>query len=97
MKRLFVPGFLLGSLLGLGACSDIDGLENQPIPSPLPTPLATPTPSPTAVPTLPPGSSALLLQQARQSSETDAPVPINDGAVAFDDTSETAAPIPVNR
>lgn len=51
----------------------------------------------------PPGNTAvavntnqLLTQYATQPSETAAPVPVNDGAFTFTDTSETATPISVN-
>jgi hypothetical protein len=40
--------------------------------------------------------TAQVLVLAQQSSETNAPFPVNGGAVTLNDTSETSAPIAVN-
>lgn len=43
-----------------------------------------------------PGSSASVLGLASATSETAAPLAINDGAFVFDDTSEVSDPININ-
>jgi len=40
--------------------------------------------------------TAQVLALAQQTSETSAPIAVNDGALALNDTSETSAPIAVN-
>lgn len=43
------------------------------------------------------GSSARVLDLASSPDEVSEPLPVNDGAFVFDDTSESAEPLPVNR
>jgi hypothetical protein len=41
-------------------------------------------------------STATILEQARTTSETAAPYPVNDGALVFTDTSDSAPPSQVD-
>lgn len=41
-------------------------------------------------------NATLLLEQARKSSETASPLPVDGGALRFDDTSDTTEPIGVD-
>jgi hypothetical protein len=40
--------------------------------------------------------TAQVLAQARETSETSTPYPVNDGALTLNDTSDTSEPISVN-
>jgi hypothetical protein len=78
----------VGTLLGISGCGG-----GSPAGS---SPSAPPPPPPPPPPTSQSLDTSQVLMQAKQTSETSSPYPVDNGALTLTDTSETSAPISVN-
>ena len=81
-RKLLLLGALGLTAVLAAACHDHD---HKP-------PVTPPAPPPSTSQSL---DTAQVLALAQHTSESDAPIAVNGGAVTLNDTSETSAPIPV--
>jgi hypothetical protein len=80
--RMAILGFAAIAAGSISACGGGDGQA-----------AATPPPASVTNQSL---DSAQVLAQARHTSETSSPYPVNDGALVLTDTSDTGEPISIN-
>jgi hypothetical protein len=88
---LVAPLFALTLLAGCNSNDNRSPFEN---PGVTPTPSASPSPSPAPVTFQ--GDSAAFVEFVRNADPNGDPLPVNDGAVVFEDTSDVTDPAIVN-